>query len=411
MRVLLSDFVLVCNDEFDIIKDGGVCFDEKILEIGNSDVLLAKYKNAEVEKLPKNSVLMPGLVNAHVHLEFGANVATLKYGDFMEWLKSVISSREELSGKCTEAVISASLEKMLKDGVTTIGAVSSFGLDMKACIKTPLNTVYFVEAIGSNPAAIDALFADFKSRYYEAKEAKTNSFTPAVSVHSPYSTHPILARRVLDIAKNDGAAVSAHFMESAHERKWLDSASGAMGEFMKNFNPRAKPMTTAIEFLELFRDVKTLFIHAVWARDDELKLISGQKNAVVHCPRSNALLGTGALDIKRAQKALVPLTLGTDGLSSNINLNLWDEMRAALFTHQTFALGGLAVLLLKAATCEGAKALGLNKGVLESGFDADIIALELAEVPCDISDIALHTILQTKTARRIFISGKEIQNR
>ncbi|MDR0762098.1 MAG: metal-dependent hydrolase, partial [Campylobacteraceae bacterium] len=347
MRVLLSDFVLICNDKFDIIPNGGICFDEKIIETGNGKELAAKYKNAKIEKLPKNSILMPGLINSHVHLEFSANTATLKLGDFMVWLKSVISSREELQSRCTQELIENVLDDILKSGTTSIGAISSFGLELKPCLKTPLNVVYFVEVIGSNPAAIDTLFEDFKSRFYEALRAKNSSFIPAVSIHSPYSTHPVLARHALKIAKDENVVVSAHFMESLHERKWLDNASGAMGEFMKDFNPHAKPMTTSYEFLELFNGVKTLFVHAVHAKDDELKMISEQKNTVAHCPRSNALLGTGALDIKNINALL---TLGTDGLSSNISLNLWDEMRAALFTHQNHELNSLAILLLQAAT-------------------------------------------------------------
>lgn len=400
---------MVCDKEFNIIKNGGVCFDEKIIETGNGEELVAKYKNADILNLGKNSVIMPGLINPHVHLEFSANTATLKYGDFMLWLKSVISLREELQNRCTQSLIEGVLDEILKSGTTSIGAVSSFGLDLKPCVKTPLNAVYFVEAIGSNPAAIDALFEDFQSRYHEAAAAKNSSFTPAVSIHSPYSTHPVLARHALKIAKDENAVVSAHFMESLHERKWLDSGEGAMGEFMKNFNSHAKPMTTAYEFLELFNGVKTLFTHAVHAKDEEFEIIAKQKNALIHCPRSNALLGTGALDMKKALNANVPLLLGTDGLSSNISLNLWDEMRAALFTHQSYELNSLAVLLLNSCTNEAARALNLNKGRLKKGFDADIIALKLKEPPQDTSDIPLHAILQTTTAQKVYIKGKEIK--
>lgn len=407
MKVLLGDFVLTCNDKFDIIPDGGICFDEKIIEVGNGEELAAKYKNADIERLPKNSVLMPGLINSHVHLEFCANTATLKYGDFMVWLKSVINRREELQSRCTQSLLKSVLDDILKSGTTSIGAISSFGLELEACLQTPLNVVYFVEAIGSNPAAIDALFEDFKGRFYEAKDAKNHSFIPAVSIHSPYSTHPILARHALKIAKDEGALVSAHFMESLHEREWLDDMKGAMGEFMKDFNPHAKPMTTAYEFLELFKDIKTLFVHAVHAKEGELKKIAEQKNAVAHCPRSNALLGAGALDIKRALKAHTLLSLGTDGLSSNISLNLWDEMRAALFTHQNCELNSLAVLLLQAATEGGV--LNLDSGELGHGKNADIIALRLQELPEEISQLPLQIILQTNEAKRVFINGKEVE--
>ncbi|MDR1008118.1 MAG: metal-dependent hydrolase [Campylobacteraceae bacterium] len=406
MKVILSDYLLVCDSQFRIIKNGGVVFDEKIVDIGDGETLAAKYKNADILRLGKNSIVMPGLINSHTHLEFSANKAALAYGDFMQWLKSVISSREELQTKCDEELIEKVLLDILKSGVTTIGAISSFGLDLTSCVKTPLHVVYFVEAIGSNPSAIDALFSDFKSRYYEAKGAKNRSFTPAISIHSPYSTHPVLARHALNIARDEGVLVAAHFMESSYERKWLDGDGGTMGEFMKSFNPHAKPMATAKEFLEFFHDVKTLFVHAVHAKDDELEIIAKQKNAIVHCPRSNALLGTGVLDIDRALKINAVLLLGTDGLSSNINLNLWDEMRAALFTHQNYKLNSLAILLLQAAT--NSEALNLNSGELVCGKNADIITLKLQELPKDISQLPLQIILQTNSAEKVFINGKEI---
>ncbi|MDR3345960.1 MAG: metal-dependent hydrolase [Campylobacteraceae bacterium] len=405
MRLILSDFVLVCDEGFGIIENGGVCFDEKIIAVGDASELLAKYKDAQVERLSENSVLMPGLINSHVHLEFSANVATLKFGDFMSWLRSVIASRDELQSECDEEMIARTLQDILKSGVTTIGAISSFGLDLAPCVKSALNVVYFVEVIGSNPAAIDTLFDDFKARFYEAKKLKSGSFFPAISVHSPYSTHPVLARHALDIARAEGVQTSAHFMEAACEREWLDNGGGAMAEFMKAFNPHSKPMSSAKEFLQLFHDTKTLFVHAVQAKDEELDIIAGQGGSIAHCPRSNALLGTHALDIANTAKHGVGLTLGTDGLSSNISLNLWDEMRAAIFTHQNCELEGLAALLLKSATINGAKALALNKGVLSEGYDADIIALKLPQSPKDISQLPLQIILRTGKAEAIYIGG------
>jgi cytosine/adenosine deaminase-related metal-dependent hydrolase len=351
---------------------------------------------------------MPALINSHIHLEFSANVATLKFGDFMVWLKSVIASRDDLQQECGEEFISKILEDIVKSGVGTIGAISSFGLDFAPCVKSPLNIVYFVEALGSNPSALDTLFDDFKARFYEALGEKNHSLIPAISVHSPYSTHPILARHVLDIARQENVLVSAHFMESRHERAWLDGLGGDMGEFMKAFNPHSKPMSTAKEFLELFHDTKTLFVHTVHAKEEEFELISKLNGSISHCPRSNRLLGSGALDIKKPQKFDIPLALGTDGLSSNISLNLWDEMRAAIFTHQDFKLSDLAVLLLKSVTQNSANAFGLNKGRLKAGFDADIIVVNLKESPKDIAELPLQIILQTNKADLVYINGVAI---
>jgi aminodeoxyfutalosine deaminase len=108
---------------------------------------------------------MPGLINAHVHLEFSANKTTLKYGNFVEWLFSVIEHREELIEKATKELIDAELKTMLQNGTTTIGAISSYGLELPSCVASPLNVVYFTEVLGSKPEMIDTLFTDFVQNY------------------------------------------------------------------------------------------------------------------------------------------------------------------------------------------------------------------------------------------------------
>ena len=70
MNLITADFILTCNDNFEIIKDGALVFEKEILEIGEKQTLLEKYPNAKRIDSPKNSVLLHGLINPHVHLEF-----------------------------------------------------------------------------------------------------------------------------------------------------------------------------------------------------------------------------------------------------------------------------------------------------------------------------------------------------
>lgn len=95
MKFLSSDWVLKCDKEFTIIKDGGLVFDEKIIDVDTLENLQSKYPDAEFIYQGENSVLMPGLINSHIHLEYSSNKTTLKYGDFNEWLNSVIANREK----------------------------------------------------------------------------------------------------------------------------------------------------------------------------------------------------------------------------------------------------------------------------------------------------------------------------
>jgi len=362
VKILEADFVLTCNTSFEIIKKGAVVFDEKIIAIGKSEILKANYPNATHLIAPPNSVILPGLINAHVHLEFSANQSMLSYGDFIPWLNSVIKHRETLNELSTTALIEKTLLTMLRSGTTTIGAISSFGNDLEACVATPQRVVYFNEILGSIPSAVDAMYADFLSRYHASMDEKSSTFIPAVAIHSPYSTHPILARKAIEIAFKEHAPLSTHFMESMAERRWIDEGMGDFATFFSTFNPHAKPLTTSTDYLRLFEGIPTLFTHAVHANEEERSLIASMGGSITHCPRSNRLLGVGTLALEALRKDAINLTLATDGLSSNTSLSLWDEMRSALMMHASIPLHALSKTLLQSVTCNAAQALNVPCG-------------------------------------------------
>lgn len=407
MNLITADFILTCNDNFEIIKDGALVFEKEILEIGEKQTLLEKYPNAKRIDSPKNSVLLPGLINPHVHLEFSANTTTLHYGDFISWLNSVIGLRDDLLEKCNDALILDTLQAMLQTGTTSLGAISSFGKDLQACKKTPQRVVFFCEILGSRPDSVDILFEDFKSKLRHAQELEDERFFAAVSIHSPYSTHPILAKNALDIARKENYVVSTHFMESVAEREWLDSAKGDFYNFFSNFAPNARPLSSPMEYIELFANTHVLFTHCVQAKDEELKAISNMGGHITHCPVSNRLLGVGKLELKNLPNKEI-FTLATDGLSSNISLNLWDEMRAFLFTHPKESLQSLAKLALQGVTKNAAKALKLECGVLSEGKNADFLLCTLPDKVATSEDVALQLILHVKTPEQIYIAGEKI---
>ena len=406
MTLITADFILTCNEGFEIIEDGAVLFDKRIIEVGKSEELKAKHPTVTVIETPKNSVILPGLINAHVHLEFSANQSMLRYGDFIVWLQSVIKHREELSALATTELINEKLQAMLQSGTTSLGSISSFGADLEACAQAPQRVVYFNEVLGSVPSAVDAMYGDFRGRLESSKEFKSERFIPAVSVHSPYSTHPILAKKALQIANEEGCVVSTHFMESPAERAWIDKGEGDFQTFFSAFNPHAKPMCSAQEYLDLFSRNTTLFTHAVQATKEEFSSISQQKATLTHCPVSNRLLGVGKLDLEAVKEHAINLTLGTDGLSSNISLSLWDEMRSALMMHSELELSDLAKTLLQSVTTNAAKALKLPCGTLETEKYTDLIVATLPQA-CETQDVPLQLILHTHQTHLTFIDGEK----
>jgi cytosine/adenosine deaminase-related metal-dependent hydrolase len=107
----------------------------------------------------------------------------------------------------------------------------------------------------------------------------------------------------------------------------------------------------------------------------------------------------------------ITLALGTDGLSSNNGLNMFNEMRNAFFIHTTFEPNALAQKLLIAATNGGAKALGLKKGILKKDFDADIISFTLPDICSSSEDLAISVILHTHKITNTYIKGIDELNK
>lgn len=408
MTLLHAAFALPCTKPFKCIENAAIVFDEKIIDFGDFTLMKERYPNALNINAGKDSIIMPGLINPHVHLEFSANEGLLEFGDFISWLDSVIANREDLQDAINSEMIATTLEKMLYSGTTAIGAISSFGLDLEPCKKTPLHVTYFTELLGSRPDAVDVLFADFKQRLRQVFDREDLKFSPALSIHSPYSTHPILAKNALDIAKKEDLIVSTHFMESPAERRWLDNGTGDFATFFKAFSPYAAPFCDGLGFLSLFENTNTLFTHAVQANPSELKQIKHMGGKITHCPVSNRLLGCGKLDLEQLKSFDIDLSLGTDGLSSNRTLNLWEEMRAALMMHENLPLNSLAKDLFMAATIGGAEALKLNEGSLEVGKDATFLLLNLSG--SNAKNLPLHAILHVDKPTSIYIQGEKFDN-
>ncbi len=405
MKIISANWILTCDENNRIIKNGAVVFSDKILEIDTLLEIEKKYPNIEIKKFEENSVLMPGLINSHIHLEFSGNSTTLKYGNFYLWLNSVIKHREDLINKANNKLISTKLDRMKKTGTTTIGAISSYSFDLEACVKSPINKVFFCEVIGSKGDMVDTLFADFKSRLNNAKKYTSNNFIPAIAIHSPYSVHPFLVREALKLAREENLSVTSHFLESQEESDWLHKDEGSFLEFFKNFLNQEKATSKPMEFLNLFSNIKNLsFTHCVEASDVDLEKIELLGASINHCVTSNRLLNNTKLDLSKLQK--IPFTIGTDGLSSNNSLSMFDELRNALMAHYDKNILDFSKVLLKAATVNGGKALGLNKGVISKDFDSDMIIFTLPDKIEDKEDLAMHIILHTKSVDNVIIGGE-----
>jgi cytosine/adenosine deaminase-related metal-dependent hydrolase len=404
MQIILPNYILTPDK---LIKGQAIAFENKIIKIAPLSELTYEFPDAKVTKLKENSLVMPGLINSHVHIEFSANKTKLSYGDFMNWLYSVIENREELINECGLDCMKRAIDSMLESGITTFGAVSSHGMDLEACANAPQNVIFFNELIGSQATMADALFSDFLARLDSSKFIKRNGFYPAVAIHSPYSVHPILIKKAIEIVKNEKLKLTAHFMESEAERNWLDNSDGDFKDFFKNLLKQDSAISDSTEFLEYFSGSNALLTHVVKANEEELETLSKNSHTVIHCPISNRLLGNGAIDLNKLDEKNIRWIVATDGLSSNYKLDLFEEMKVALFMQSNAPLLELANKLLRSVTIDAANALGINTGEIKVGKNADMLIIDLDKEPND--ELAIHLILHRYNISKVFINGKLVK--
>jgi cytosine/adenosine deaminase-related metal-dependent hydrolase len=402
MHILLASAIFTPDK---IYYNYGIVFDRTILKMAPNNELLTEFGN-QCQELGEGSILMSGLINSHVHLEFSANRSTLEYGEFMPWLSSVMRHRDDLIQGCEEACMQHAISSMLQTGTTAFGAVSSYGFDLDICANAPQKVVYFNELIGSDPLMADALYGNFQERLFASQAITREGFYPSIAIHSPYSVHRVILQKALKYARENSFRTTAHFMESEHEREWLDSNSGDFAPFFANFLKQTVAANTAKEFLDYFDATPTLFTHALHATPDELSKLTQYSHTVIHCPISNRLLGNGALDIAMLKTQKTPFVLGTDGLSSNYSLNLFEEMKIALFLHPSHDLLSLAKTLWESVTSLPAHALRLNCGTIAPNYDADFLVVS---VDYPINDqLPIHLITQPRTIDAVYIQGEKI---
>ena len=400
MRILRAKWVLVCDENFKILKEGAIVFDQKIIEVCAFASAARKYPQAEILDF-SGDIVMPAFINPHVHLEFSANKGTLRYGDFLDWLGSVIASRQELDAAARGRLILEQIAAMMRSGVGTIGEISSFGGEAEVCAQSGIRTVFFNEILGASKDAAAENISKFKDRFERAKALASSLFIPAVSVHSPYSTYPQITEFATRLARENGLAISTHFMESTYERQWLRTGRGKFKTWLAKFNPTPAPFYSPQSFVAHFSGLRTLFTHCVWV--DDFSIFDPKLHSITHCARSNRLLSKKQLSFKKLLASGLNYNIATDGLSSNFSLSFLDELRANLMMHDELGLAELAQALILGATRNAAAALGLNLGELKAGKLADITVFEGIE--CEQSQLPLQLILQSKNAKSLFIEG------
>ena len=323
-------------------------------------------------------LLLPGLVNAHTHLELSGLAGLMPpQGDFVGWLENMVSLRPaQLRQNGPEATLEA-VEYLAQDGTALVGDVTNTGKAAEALASAGVSAVSFYEALGAAKAEPPEARAVWQGAVLAAA---------AVAAHAPYS---IPTSRLAALKTKAGALPFAiHLAESRAEVEFV-AGVGDEGRRLEEFlilrglRREDLQLTANTPLGQLVAagalDHNTLVVHGVQLTPGEVDQVAAAGASLCVCPRSNLGLTDRLAPVEELLAAGVNVALGTDSLASTPDLSLWAEMAALMAAKPE--LEPEAVLTM--ATLGGAQALGQvgRFGVLHPGAAGPMAFVPLANLP------------------------------
>jgi cytosine/adenosine deaminase-related metal-dependent hydrolase len=338
------------------------------------------------------AVILPGLVNAHTHLELSWMRDQIGPADTMPaWVERLMALRRTVGHEPPEP-IQAALRDLRVGGTALVGDITNTFAAYEALADSDLSAAIFRELLGFNAQDPEGIVASVR----EQIDALTPIawLRPSIVPHAPYSVSPALLRAIA--ASAVGRPLSIHLGESREEIEFLRTGRGpwrdlleSLGVWNADWRP---PESGPVEYLAahgLLND-RLVAVHCVQLEDAELRALAAAGATVVTCPRSNRWTGAGTPPIERFYASGARVAVGTDSLASVEDLNLFAELRML----RELAPSVPARDLLASATIHGASALGFGGelGTIEAGKRAELIAVRTPADNLDVEEYLVNGI-------------------
>jgi cytosine/adenosine deaminase-related metal-dependent hydrolase len=375
-----------------LVPDGAIAVEgERIVAVGQRAAIVAQFPEATVCDFGEAAIL-PGLVNAHSHLELTAMRGFLETeeSDFSAWLKKLTVARVERMTS-DDLYVSAAWGacEAARAGITCLGDASdAAGESMKALRDVGLRGTVYQESFGPDPRLVNENFEKLKTKVSLLHEHQTPLVQAGVSPHAPYTVCGAQLEMIADFAIAEKLPLMMHAAESAAEDLFMREARGLFADGLaKRGIQWQAPGVSTIQYLEKLGVLRTrpLLAHCINVNDADIETIKQAGARVAHCPKSNAKLGHGRAPFAKFLNARIAVGLGSDSVASNNTCDIIEEARFAVLLARAGRRkdDDLAMIdakvALSSATIEGARALGFNGqiGELKAGLQADFIAVSL----------------------------------
>jgi 5-methylthioadenosine/S-adenosylhomocysteine deaminase len=365
--ILAADALLTMDDRNGVVVGGAVLVEDgRIAAVGPRDALVAAHPQVAVKALP-NTVLMPGLVNAHAHSGFLRGTA--EHLPVWDWLTLHINPMHRmLQPHEAEAASWLCYAESVLGGTTTVVDMWRYMDGSAKAAEAIGNRLVAVPYVGEHPDYDYFDTLDMNEALIEGWHRKAGGRVNVwVGLEHLFYADDAAQRRAVEMAKRHGTGFHTHCSEAEIE----------LAEFQKRYGKR--PMFV-LDDLGFFDTPRAMIAHAVWLDQAEVELIAKRPVSVAHNPVSNMKLASGIAPIAEMLAAGVPVGIGTDGEKENNNFDMFEEMKLASLLGKLKHLDAAAMdswQVLRMATILGAKAVGLDHeiGSIEVGKRADIIAV------------------------------------
>ena len=371
----------VVTGDADVVRDGAVVVGARgeILDVGSASDVLARHAGAGCERV--RGVVLPGLVNAHTHVELSALRGQVPGGaGFVPWVQHLIGQRTEAPPEDDAAAIERAVEELDAFGTVAVGEVTNSLAAVPALARRGLVGCIFHEVFGVERETIERRLAALPAMVESLGDWPSADLAHLPTVHTLYSSHRDAVERLVREARDAGRRMSVHLCEHPAERRFLEHGDGPVVRWYTEGlrlrpdaigHPGKSPVAFADELGALAPHV--VVVHLTDARPEELTLVAERGAPVVFCPRSNLYIETKLPPLIAARGAGVFPALGTDSLASNASLDVLAEARALADRFP----GVPARDLVRMATWQGACALGRSDvGRVAKGARPGLFAID-----------------------------------
>jgi cytosine/adenosine deaminase-related metal-dependent hydrolase len=411
MRIYSADWI--CPASSAPIRGGRL-----VVEGGRVQAILPATSPSDVD-FP-GCVIIPGFVNAHSHIELTILRGYLDRLLFTDWISRLTHIKYKVLTR-DDVLASARLGaiEMLRAGVTCLGEVMDLGTAWDAMQEFDLQGVAYQEVFGPAVGQAEESIVELKARIETYRQQETSTRRIGVSPHAPFTVSAKLYRCVNEYAESEHLQLTTHIAESRAEGEFVRSGRGVFAERWAvrgiPVEPRGCSPVAYLDRLGLLRP-SMLLVHAIDLEDSDLELLREKRPAVVHCPKSNAKLAHGIARLTDIRDSGVVLGLGTDSVASNNVVDMFEEMRAAVFQQRsrTGRLEALdAATVFHMATLGGAECLGLQEhvGSLDVGKRADFVVVDLNEPAVQPIYDPIETMVYSASrhnVRATYVGGREV---